>query len=279
MGNMRFKVGDRVRIKSLDWYNRYTNGTEVDCGAYPFTSDMKEFCGQEKIIAIVCQECYFLLGIDDKFVWTDEMIEGLVEEETKFGTASKPIEIKSNANCLTRERVDELATKIDKELPSGNQNVWELPDGYQFTDENGNVINATKIVLEKKKKEYPKTYEECCKVLQYGEILKIYPPSNADVPEYDVLGLFDLLETLRKLLICRETYWKIAGEEMGLGKPWMPDWKNDEQFKYIIICRRGCIIKDTYTAKDVILAFPTEEMRDAFKENFDKDLEFCKELL
>ena len=33
-------------------------------------------------------------------------------------------------------------------------------DDYIFKDENGNVINATKIVLEKKKKEYPKSYEE-----------------------------------------------------------------------------------------------------------------------
>ena len=32
---------------------------------------------------------------------------------------------------------------------------------YEFRDENGNVINAMKIVLEKKKKKYPKTYEEC----------------------------------------------------------------------------------------------------------------------
>ena len=51
-----------------------------------------------------------------------------------------------NANCLTRERAEGLAIKIDKELPSGNQYVWELPEGYQFTDENGNVINATKII-------------------------------------------------------------------------------------------------------------------------------------
>ena len=40
---------------------------------------------------------------------------------------------------------------------------------YEFRDENGNVINAMKIVLEKKKKEYPKTYEECRKVLGYDD--------------------------------------------------------------------------------------------------------------
>lgn len=256
---MKYKVGDRVRIKSLDWYNRYTNGTEVDCGAYPFTSDMKEFCSQERIIANVCQECYLLLGIDDKFVFTDEMIEGLVEEEKV-----------SNANSITRDRADKLACKNDEELPSGNQNVWELPDGYQFKDENGNVINTTKIVLEKKKNEYPKTYEECLEVLGYN-IAHTIPMNHGHN------GL--LMMRLQRLLICRDAYWKIAGEEMGLGKPWKPDWENDEQFKYIIICRRGCIIKDTYTAKDVILSFPTPEMRDAFKENFDPDIEICKELL
>ena len=44
-------------------------------------------------------------------------------------------------------------------------NEIKLPEGYIFKDENGNIINATKIVLEKKKKEYPKTYEECCEIL------------------------------------------------------------------------------------------------------------------
>lgn len=33
------------------------------------------------------------------------------------------------------------------------EEVWHCPDGYIFKDENGNAINATKIVLEKKKKE------------------------------------------------------------------------------------------------------------------------------
>ena len=146
--------------------------------------------------------------------------------------------------------------------------VIHCPNGYIFKDENGNVINATKIVLEKKKKEYPKSYEECCEVLDWYH------------RDYDRVGYkSELLCKLQVLLLCRDAYWKIAGEEMGLGKPWKPDWKNDEQFKYIIICRRGCIIKDTYTAKDVILAFPTEEMRDAFYENFKELIESCKELL
>ena len=57
--------------------------------------------------------------------------------------------------------VDEIMTipgiePIEAEI----EEVWHCPDGYIFKDENGNIINATKIVLEKKKKEYPKTFEE-----------------------------------------------------------------------------------------------------------------------
>lgn len=47
-------------------------------------------------------------------------------------------------------------------IEAEDEHIVHCPEGYQFVDENGNVINATKIVLEKKKKGYPKTFEECC---------------------------------------------------------------------------------------------------------------------
>ena len=46
------------------------------------------------------------------------------------------------------------------------KNIIEIPNGYQFTDENGNVIPTTKIVLEKKKPKYQTTYTECCEILK-----------------------------------------------------------------------------------------------------------------
>ena len=155
MSGLKYKVGDKVRIQSKEWYESHKNKfgkVWTVClsgeGTICFDHDNAKYCGKVLTIAAIEPENYAMVG--NSYAWTDEMIEGLVEEETKFGTASNPIEPKSNANCLTLERVDALATKIDKELPSWNQNVWELPNGYQFTDENGNVINATKIVLEKK---------------------------------------------------------------------------------------------------------------------------------
>jgi hypothetical protein len=208
------------------------------------------------------------------FYWTDDMIE-CVMNISKLGTAANPIDPKSNANCLTRERVDELAIKIDKELPSGNQNVWELPDGYQFVDENGNVINATKIALEKKKTEYPKTYMECCDILGCCSYNIGFDRCETSYDE----SLQNMLLAFRELYICRNAYWKLYGEEMGLGKLWEPDWTNYNEYKFVIGVNENKIIKCYNTIAQFVLAFPTEEMRDAFYENFKKEIENCKELL
>lgn len=146
-------------------------------------------------------------------------------------------------------------------------NEFNLPDGYIFKDENGSVINTTKIVLEKKKKEYPKTYEECYKITNLSKTSDIYGYKNG------------LLFEFQKLLIARDAYWKIAGEEIGLGKPWEADWKSGNQTKYCIYNDSDDIKKDSLFFANTILSFPTAEMRDAFYENFKELINKCKELL
>ena len=153
-----------------------------------------------------------------------------------------------------------------------------LPDGYEFRDENGNVINATKIVLEKKK-EYPRTYEECCKVLGINardlEILD----NMLDTSEMVYCKNLDrLLNSFRKLLICRDAYWKLYGEEMGLGKSWEPDWNNVSD-KHCIYFVSGYAWSKECQTRQCPFAFPSAEMRDAFYENFKELIQFVKELL
>ena len=166
-------------------------------------------------------------------------------------------------------------------------NEIKLPDGYIFKDENGNIIDTSKIVLEKKEKEYPKTYypktyEECCKILgvdpnNFLTITNLYY-GEVETTDYErvLLGKFASLWELR---ICRDAYWKIAGEEIGLGKPWEPDWKKGTQSKYCICNNSDNIKKISLFFDNAILSFPTSEMRDAFYENFKEIIEYCKELL
>ena len=76
MSELKYKVGDKVRIKNFDWFrNKGANNMVV---AY-----MKEYCGEVVTIKSVHKDFYQIKEDDWQYCWTDEMIEGLVEEETK----------------------------------------------------------------------------------------------------------------------------------------------------------------------------------------------------
>ena len=77
---MKYKVGDKVRIKSFDWYNENKQmqlRSCIECGKMLFTPKMSKFCGEIITIAGIIKGCY----IDETaHFWIYEMIEGLVEE-------------------------------------------------------------------------------------------------------------------------------------------------------------------------------------------------------
>jgi hypothetical protein len=132
-----------------------------------------------------------------------------------------------------------------------------LGDKFELVNREGKYYAVSK------KPKYPKTYEECCDVL--GKT-KAYQSVSGYKTE--------LLEDFQKLLICRDAYWKIAG-----------DWeeKRKEKAMHYVICSTllGEVVKDTMPncIANYLLDFPTEEMRDAFYENFNDLIEECKELL
>lgn len=118
---------------------------------------------------------------------------------------------------------------------------------------------------------HPKTYEECCKVLF---------PSSIELGKVLASGYnCEKLKKFGELLICRDAYWQIAGEQMGLGKPWEPDWENFDSMKYCIGTDKRIVGRCTRATHNRILSFPTEEMRDEFLENFRELINQCKELL
>ena len=155
---------------------------------------------------------------------------------------------------------------------------YMVPDGYEIIE-----ASKDKVFIKPIKSKYPKTYAECCDALSIAPYynLRFYTYEhgyNEYATTNKLCSLQDKLNLLGKLLICQDAYWKIAGEEMGLGKPWEPDLENEEQ--YCIQNYNKQIIKSkTNTAFNKKLVFPTEEMRDAFYENFKDLIEQCKELL
>jgi hypothetical protein len=156
---------------------------------------------------------------------------------------------------------------------------YKIPDGYEITE-----VSKGKVFIKPIKSKYPKTYVECCDVLSIASHYNLrYYTYEHGYNEYattnNLCSLQDKLNILGKLIICRNAYWKIAGEEMGLDKPWEPDWTNLDQLKYCIWVDVGEFITMINVRGQHILAFPSEEMRDVFYENFKDLIEQCKELL
>lgn len=284
-----YKIGDRVVLKGT---NRCATITELkynSCGNLSYyikidnDKDISIDCPTElllpydnKVERLMKEKTKPKFKVGDRVI-TDTNMKGKIIEDVKEGWYRIEFEPYNNIpqpNSIVPEEsmslVEEEVGLVDK-FSSRWVNEFNLPKGYIFKDENGNIINATKIVLEKKKREYPKTYGECCKVLGYSGNYNMILTTDVDNK---------LFNALYRLKVCRDAYWKIAGEEMGLGKPWKPDWTDQESPKYCIT-----IIKDQveaskrYYIMNTILAFPTEEMRDAFYENFKSEIESCKKLL
>ena len=318
---MEYKVGDKVRIKSLDWYNENKDEDGiVELSTHIFTPGMSQFCGKVATIEDVFEDIddnvvYYIEEID--YDWTDDMIDCLMERNGKtypykigdrvvlkgndryatitdlkynsWGNLSYYIKIDNDKDICIDYPTDLLLPYDKEDIERENEvkmfsegydqgyedgqhdmNEWVLPEGFQFKDENGNIINAQKIVLEKKDNGYPNTYEECCKVLgKYADVTYGYK-------KY-------VLHTLQMLLVCRDAYWQIAGEEMGLDEPWEPDYsgtfEHGTPIKYVIYNIGTHIVKERKSSPNHILSFPTEEMRETFYENFKEEIEMCKELL
>ena len=134
MNGLKYKIGDYVRIKSLDWYNENKDnyGAIYAGNGFVFWKNMVRHCGEIMKITIVKVDpedsnkgYYFMENSEEK--WTDEMIEGLVEEKTLI------------------ERFDDNGLPFNEWL--SHRGAFHIPEGYILKDENDNVINATKVVL------------------------------------------------------------------------------------------------------------------------------------
>ena len=315
MSAKKYKIGDRVVIRSVDWYNTHKNKNEVvnledGFGIY---KEKSVWCGKIMTVCRVLSDCYLMEEDGGEYYWTDTMIEKLaIEDESDMGEVSDGYhtfnELYEYRLLYNASMFNELAKQnlydvhkskrhSDGEVPFGDSNWFivmaELPTGqisnhYEMKDwdlfqipekekANGWDGHTPKDVAERLRKfltpqpKYPQTYEECCGVLGF------------DLGQFHHTGTngwykWRLISELDRLLLCRDAYWKIAGEMMGLGKPWIPDWNTSEP-KYVIAYTSRGIEKQWETTYCKGFAFPTEEMRDAFYENFNEEIEICKELL
>lgn len=248
-----YKVGDKVLI----------NDDENDVhtiASMTWNDDLDRIAYQIKAID----------GILDDYVWfEDEMIPYKSQE-------SIPPYMDYDVRTIKKEPMEEerVYTTLDFNYEPAANKVELILGDYEIKEENG------KTYLIKKFK-YPKTYEECCAIVNASPYVNlVYNLADGQNYSYDADNLH-VYENLRRLIICRDAYWKVVGEQMGLDKPWKPDFLNrTNEIRYFIFCTGITIEKgQSLFPSNKVLIFPSEEMCNAFYENFKDLIELCKELL
>lgn len=223
---------------------------------------------QVNIVFIDGIEC---VAFDSVSSFVDDIKQRIRLEDKDFKLKSNPLKsfLGDLSSALGDGTEANAVDDVKDEVPN-DENKESIENLNKFTTD---LINKDKVEkngkahLAKKPFKYPKTYVVCAKLLGcFGATF---------IDGYQG----ELLDKFQELLICRDAYWKIAGEQMGLGKPWKPDWKDDINEKYIIYTSFNDVEFSCSLAENYILAFPTEEMRDAFYENFKELVEECKEFL
>ena len=218
--------------------------------------------------------------------WMSNEIKYIIKDNNKSRLCDiKAEHLKPYKEETMEEKGDKAkAPDLKGEDYSDKRFGYKIPDGYEF-----DTVYNGKIILKPIKPQYPKIYEECCQVLMdktdfqdFELVLTRYAITRSEENRISPCPPYiSLINNFYKLLICRDAYWKIAGEQMGLEKPWEPDFTNNDEERYGIYTLANKVERDFCGVGDVnmVLVFPTEEMRDEFYENFKDLIESCKELL
>lgn len=239
---MLYKVGDKVLIKSLKWYNENKNEYgDIIMKPLRFHKRMVQYCGQIMTIKTVFSDSYRMeedsIHSGGDF-WSEEMIEGLAVSDKQVSNVNQTINKIVSVHFQDQNYEDEV------ELILGN---------YELKKEGDRVFAV------KKTPKYPTNLKEACYTLNmFGALNGVY----------DVNYKRDVLETFRGLLICRDAYRKISGYKEINGPKWT-------------IRNVGGVIEKGYDDGSIncILSFNSMEVRDRFYTTYENDIEKCKEFL
>ena len=113
------------------------------------------------------------------------------------------------------------------------------------------------------------TFEDAIKWLQENNKYDVYISDDSKVTYFTRKENYSAFEALRKLVILRDYY----------NDGWQPDWKNDDENKYVILTENDEIKCERNYSYKRVLAFKTSEIRNKFLEEQRELLEIAKPLL
>ena len=78
-----FKIGDKVRVKSKDWYDKKSNygRNDIKCEGNTFIPDMARYCGKVVTISSRSGNNYKVIEDPRCWGWTEDMFEDEVIDQ------------------------------------------------------------------------------------------------------------------------------------------------------------------------------------------------------
>ena len=153
METLKFKVGDKVRVKSLEWYNsEQKNFVGSIIKGAGFRKEMSKYCGKEITIKSIIEiaENYYYIIEEDKDYWEDWMLEDdvvtdniikrvLTKEQAQDVVKNTKYRLENkNENASLQKKLFEIGCK----WISGCEEVRNETNKYLFVGKNLNITTA-----------------------------------------------------------------------------------------------------------------------------------------
>lgn len=260
---LKFKVGDRVRVKSLEWYNSSKgakgNILSSEIAGVDFVKGMDIFCGQVSQIQEVSGN-YYILHDCGCYCWQDWMLEDeIFTEDEPVTEVKQEIEQphKKKTRVLTKEVAQAIvrctkyrlenkneSTQLQEKLfeigckwLSGCRNVQYTSDRYLFVSSNLN-ITCSDI-----KEQYIKDFSQ---ELEVNDVLNITIAEVKEIEKTDMetkemkkemtqQEVLEYLNDTKILCTSKEESEKVQEKLFELGLKWKTAEKRIVFFAFLFI--------------------------------------------
>ena len=106
---MKYKVGDRVKVKSLDWYSKNSKNSAVVQNGVSFTDAMLKYCGKTAVVVGIYYDSYDI-DIDNKeWYWYDWMFEDDYLNEADYNC----VELKDTIEVIKEKRFNAACSAMN----------------------------------------------------------------------------------------------------------------------------------------------------------------------
>lgn len=146
---LKFKVGDKVRVKSLEWYNQGFTIIED----FSFTEEMSLLCGKIVTIDEIREKCYLVKESD--YYWQDWMLEDEpvqeVEQLNKNDMETKETKLMTKEEVFAYLASTKILCTRTEETVKVQKKLFEL--GINWTYDGKNIREDKYLLFINKKQE------------------------------------------------------------------------------------------------------------------------------